>query len=35
MPRLVLFLTPVLLLPLLNCGGSQHDVTGKVLFRLR
>ena len=32
MSRLVLFLTPVLLLPLLNCGGSQHDVTEKYFF---
>ncbi len=32
MSRLVLFLTPVLLLPLLNCGGSQHDVTEKYFL---
>jgi ribose transport system substrate-binding protein len=32
MSRLVLFLTPVLLLPLLSCGGSQHDVTEKYFF---
>jgi ribose transport system substrate-binding protein len=32
MSRLVLFLTPVLLLPLLDCGGSQHDVTEKYFF---
>jgi hypothetical protein len=25
----VSFLTPILLLPLLNCGGSQHDVKEK------
>jgi ribose transport system substrate-binding protein len=32
MSRLVLFLTPVLLLPLLSCGGSQHDVTEKYFL---
>ena len=32
MSRLVLFLTPVVLLPLLNCGGSQHDVTEKYFL---
>jgi ribose transport system substrate-binding protein len=32
MSRLALFLTPVLLLPLLNCGGSQHDVQEKYFF---
>jgi ribose transport system substrate-binding protein len=32
MSRLVLFLTPVVLLPLLSCGGSQHDVTEKYFL---
>ena len=32
MPRLVSFLTPILLLPLMNCGGSQHDVQEKYFF---
>ena len=32
MSRLSLFLTPVLLLPLVNCGGSQHDVQEKYFF---
>ena len=32
MSRLVLFLTPVVLLPLLSCGGSQHDVQEKYFF---
>ena len=32
MSRLALFLTPVVLLPLLNCGGSQHDVQEKYFF---
>jgi ribose transport system substrate-binding protein len=32
MSRLALFLTPVVLLPLLSCGGSQHDVTEKYFL---
>jgi len=32
MSRFISFLTPVLLLPLLNCGGSQHDVQEKYFF---
>ena len=28
----VSFLTPILLLPLLNCGGSQHDVQEKYFL---
>jgi ribose transport system substrate-binding protein len=32
MSRLALFLTPVLLLPLVNCGSSQHDVKEKYFF---
>jgi ribose transport system substrate-binding protein len=32
MSRLVSFLTPILLLPLMNCGGSQHDVQEKYFF---
>ena len=32
MSRFVLFLTPILLLPLLSCGGSQHDVQEKYFF---
>jgi len=32
MPRFISFLTPVLLLPLVNCGGSQHDVQEKYFL---
>jgi ribose transport system substrate-binding protein len=32
MSRSVSFLTPILLLPLLNCGGSQHDVQEKYFL---
>jgi ribose transport system substrate-binding protein len=32
MSRLVSFLTPILLLPLMNCGSSQHDVQEKYFF---
>jgi ribose transport system substrate-binding protein len=32
MSRFISFLTPVLLLPLLNCGGSQHDVQEKYFL---
>ena len=32
MSRPVSFLTPILLLPLLNCGGSPHDVQEKYFF---
>ena len=32
MSRLVSFLTPILLLPLMNCGSPQHDVQEKYFF---
>ncbi len=32
MVRFISFLTPVLLLPLLDCGGSQHDVQEKYFL---
>jgi ribose transport system substrate-binding protein len=32
MSRFISFLTPILLLPLLSCGGSQHDVTEKYFL---
>jgi ribose transport system substrate-binding protein len=32
MSRLISFLTPVVLLPLLGCGGSQHDVQEKYFL---
>jgi ribose transport system substrate-binding protein len=32
MARFMSFLTPILLLPLVNCGGSQHDVQEKYFF---
>ena len=32
MSRFISFLTPILLLPLVNCGGSQHDVQEKYFL---
>jgi len=32
MSRFIPFLTPILLLPLVNCGGSQHDVQEKYFL---